>query len=237
MTATFLAKKSFALSAALGAIVLIGACSAAHAQTTSQPQMLITWQAYGSYIPPEYTDKALPNVTSKLTASLMLFDQGKKVDLSGQTIYWYEDDTQIGGGSGATSVSFSPFGGAPNFVTLKAEIPSYNGNVILHDIQIPIIQPKAVIEANHPTANFNDGSLALQGTPYFFRVSSLSSLTFAWSVNGASPAAAINPQTLDLNVNPNTPSGSSFTTSLTITDPSTRMTADDSVALTYAKQL
>ena len=227
--------KKYALMLALVGIAIFASFhTTAHAQTPAQPQLLITWQAGESYVPPGYHDKALPNTTSRITASAALISAQGSLDLSNQTIYWYQNDTLIGNGP---TVTFEPFGGAPNFITLKAQIPSYNGNILVNAIQIPVVQPKAVIEANHPTAQFNNSSLALQGTPYFFNVADASSLAYAWSVNGASPSAAIDPQTLDLSVNPNTAAGSSFATTLSITDPQRRMSASDEVNLAYLKQL
>jgi hypothetical protein len=230
-------KKTSGLFALIGAVAAVTLGATARAQTADQPQMLITWAAQGSYVPPEYPDKALPNTTSKITASLELVSGGGVVNLSDQTIYWYENDTKIGGGQGVGSILFSPFGGAPSFVFLKAEIPSYNGNVLMHVVQIPIVQPKAVIETNHPESRFRTNPLNLRGTPYFFNVSDPSSLSYVWSVNGMSPTAAIDPQVLELSVSPGTPSGSTFAATLSVADPKMQMGATDSTNLTYAPQL
>src|ERR1019366_8452705 len=116
----------------------------ANAQTASKPQLAVTWQASESYVPPGYPGKALPNQISKVSASLSLVVNGRQVDLSGQTIYWYQNGILIGGGQGIRSISFSTLGGAPTFITLRAELPSYQGAILIHDIQIPIIQPKAI---------------------------------------------------------------------------------------------
>ena len=50
--------------------------TAVYAQSAA-PQMVVTWQAYGSYVPPKYGDKALPNQESRLTATLELISNGK----------------------------------------------------------------------------------------------------------------------------------------------------------------
>lgn len=203
----------------------------------SASQMVITWHAYGSYVPPSYTGKAIPNQESKISATLALVANGKPVNLSGQTIYWYLNDTLIGGGVGDTYVVFSPFGTAPAYLTLRAEIPSYNGNLLLHDVSIPLFSPKTVIEATHPSASFTNDPITLQGTPYFFYISDASALSYVWSVNGQTPAAAENPDVLQMNIDPSTPSGSSFETSLTITNPNDHVSADDSTNIIYVKSL
>ena len=90
----------------------------AHAQSAT-PQMVVTWQAYGSYVPPAYGGKALPNQESRLTASLELLSNGKLVDLSGQTIYWYLDDTLIDSGVGHQYIVFSPLAQRRHFLRLR----------------------------------------------------------------------------------------------------------------------
>jgi hypothetical protein len=207
----------------------------ASAQAT--PQMVVTWQAYGSYIPPSYHDKALPNQESKLTASLALFLGGKLIDLSQQTIYWYLNDVLIASGVGKQYIIFSPFGTAPAYLTLKAELPSYNGNILIHEVQIPLISPKAVIEAPHPSGQFSGNPIILTATPYFFYTADPGTLSYVWSVNSQTSAAAENPQTLQLNIDPATPSGSFFDVLLTITDPNSLMSGDDSTNIVYVKQL
>jgi len=206
------------------------------AQTSAGPQFMITWQASGSYVPPGYIGKALPNQGSKISASVALVSNGQLVNLGKRTVYWYLNDTLIGGGIGVQNISFTPFGGAPNFMTLKVEIPNYNGNLLLHAIQIPLVEPKAAIEAQHVNGKFSSNPLALTGTPYYFNTADPSSLTYQWSVNGQSPATAENPQTLQVNLDQGTPSGSSFAVALTIANPADTMTAADTANLTYVKQ-
>ncbi len=226
-------KKIITVIGLLGVIVLF---QTTHAQTAAQPQFWITWTAHESYVPPGYVGKALPNQASRITASLALISaSGQQLNLNNQTIYWYLNDTLIGGGTGVQTISFTPFGGAPNFMTLKVELLSYNGNLLLHSIQIPLIQPKAVIEAQHVNGQFSTNLLTLVGTPYYFNVSDPSALSYQWSVNGQAPATAENPQILQINLDSGTPSGLSFAVALTITNPADSMSAADSTNLTYVK--
>jgi hypothetical protein len=225
------------LFALVFSLFFLGTIASVSAQTTNAPQFMLTWQAHNSYIPPGYPDKAIPNFASTITASLALISAGKPIDLSGQTIYWYQNDTLIGGGLGVQNLTFTPFGGAPTFVTLKVELPAYNGNLLIHEVQIPVVQPKAVIEVQHPTAQFSVNPITLLATPYFFDIANPSALSYTWSVNGTSPSSAENPESLIMNVGPNPQSGATFAVSLTITDPTTQMNANDSTELTYVKQL
>ncbi len=224
------------LSIFTGAILAFSLFPRANAQTAS-PQMVVTWKAYGSYIPPEYGDKALPNQESRLTASLDLLVDGYPVNLSGQTIYWYLNDNLIDSGVGDQSIIFPTLGTAPGFLTLKAELPSYNGNILVHEIQIPFITPKAVIEAPHPSGQFSGNPIVLQGTPYFFYISNPGSLAYSWAVNGQTATAAENPQTLQMSIDPSTQSGATFTVTLSITNPGDGANANDSTSVVYIKQL
>lgn len=219
----------------LATLAAISFSSRTHAQS-AEPQMVVTWKAYGSYIPARYTDKALPNQESQMTASLELLVNGRPVDLSYQTIYWYLNDTLISSGVGNQSVIFSPFGTAPSFLTLEAELPSYDGTTLVHDVQIPLVQPKAVIEAPHPSGQSSANPITLQGVPYFFYVSDPGELSYSWSVNDQTPAVAENPQMLQISLDSSTPSGSSLNIGLTITNSSDQTSAEDSTAIIYMKQ-
>jgi len=222
-------------------ILVVAAVAAAfYSNTNAQsatPQMVVTWQAYGSYVPPQYSGKALPNQESELTASLELLLNGKPVDLSKQTIYWYLNNVLIDTGTGNQYVVFSSIGTPPAFLTLKAELPSYNGNLLMHEIEIPLVSPKAVIEAPHPSGQLSGNPITLQGTPYFFYVSDPGMLSYVWSVNNRTSSSTENPQTLNINIDPSISSGSSLDTSLTITNQSDSMSADNSTDIIYVKQL
>jgi len=225
------------LSVLMVATFFVGLSGKTDAQSAGSPQMVVTWQAYGSYVPAKYADKALPNQSSRLTATLELIVNGKPVDLSGQTVYWYLNDNLTSSGAGKQYVVFSPFGTAPSFLTLEAELPSYNGNILTHDVQIPLVDPKAVIEAPHPSGQFSTNPITLQGIPYFFFTSDPGTLSYAWSVNGQTATAAENPQTLQINLGPTTPSGSSLLVALTINNSNNSMTGNDSTNVVYLKQL
>ena len=166
---------------------LLSAAPTAHAQTASSPTFLITWKTTGSYIPSFYTGKALPTYGSKITASLELVSsQGNVLDLSGKTIYWYVNDTLVGGGAGVQQVTFPPIGDAPNTENLRVTIPNYNGSYLIHAINIPMVMPEAVIYAPYPNGQFTQNPVAIQAIPYFFNIADPSGLSYAWSVNDQS---------------------------------------------------
>lgn len=209
----------------------------ASAQTASTPQFLITWKASGSYVPPFYGDKALPTYGSEITASLQLFSGGQLLNLQNQTIYWYLNSALIGGGVGVQQISFPPLGMPPSFFTLEVEIPSYNGNFLIHDVQIPMVNPVAVVYAPYPGGQTSANPITIQALPYFFNTTDPSKLSYAWQVNNQPGANTENPESLQITVPAGTTSGTSVDVSLTIqnSEDSTIATANEN--LTYVTQL
>jgi hypothetical protein len=203
---------------------------------TAQPQVLITWSTTNSYVPVGYTGKILPNIESSITASVELIAaNGKPIDLSGQTIYWYENDNLLGGGIGAQQITFPPFGDPPNIIALRISIPDYPGGILMREINIPIVVPRAVIEAPYPQSTFSQGKISMQALPYFFAASSTAPLNFTWSVNDDAVASAENPQSLQISLPDSTPSGYGVFVSLTIQNSVDSLSATQSQTLTYQK--
>ena len=210
----------------------------AHAQTASSPIFLITWRTTGSYIPSFYIGKALPTYGSQITASLELISpQGKILNLSGQTIYWYANDVLVGGGVGIQSVTFPPIGDAPNTTNLRVTIPNYNGAYLVHAINIPMVLPDTVIYSPYPSGQFTQNPVAVQAIPYFFNIADPSGLSYTWSVNGQAGSNAENPETAQVTLPQGTPSGSGVAVSLSVENPNDSTIATANVNLTYESQL
>jgi hypothetical protein len=208
----------------------------AHAQITSNPQFLITWKPTASSIPSNYIGKALPSLGSKVTADFELVSNGKILNISGQTIYWYLEDTLIGGGTGVQQVTFPLFGTPPGSLTLKIELPSYNGQYLIHTIDIPYVNPAVVIYAPYPNGDFSSSPLTVTALPYFFTASA-SQLSYTWAVNGQTGSNAENPQTAEVTLPQGTPSGTGITISLSVENPAGAATAATQSTLTYSNQL
>jgi hypothetical protein len=205
---------------------------------TSSPTFLITWKTTGSYIPSFYQGKALPTYGSNITASLELISpQGKILDLSGQTIYWYEDDNLVGGGTGVQQVTFPPIGDAPNSVNLRVTLPNYNGAYLVHAVTIPMVLPEAVVYAPYPNGQFSQNPLTVEALPYFFSVTDPSTLAYSWSVNGQSGSNAENPETAEITLPQGTQSGTAVTVSLSVENAKDSTIGTASANLTYESRL
>jgi hypothetical protein len=219
-------------------IIILGsfvAIKAVQAQTASSPQFLMTWTTTNSYAPASYSGKILPNQTSPITASIELLANGQPVDLSNQTIYWYLNGNLLGGDDGAQRMTFvdPADDDAPDTLTLEVELPDYPTGLLVHQINIPVVQPIAVIDAPYAQDEFSENPVTVQALPYFFATTSTSPLSFAWSVNGETVADAQNPQELQISMPQSTPSGFSLGISLTIQNSNDETTATDNANLTY----
>jgi hypothetical protein len=204
----------------------------ARAQQAS-PIAVITWHASGSYIPASYIGKALPNGTSAVVASVTVFDGGKVADLSGDTIYWYLNDTLAGGGPGAKSFTLTPFAGGGGSATLKVEIPNYSGGLIIKTAPITLATPVVVVNTPYPAATFSANPLVVSADPYFFPVSSADQLSYTWSVNGQTVASAENPGVLKVSLGSGTVAGSNFDIALSVANSDNSTVATDEKTLTY----
>ena len=180
------------------------------------PKLLITWRAE-SYVPPWFAGKALPTANSGLTASVELMDSGRAVNVSGQKIYWYVNSEPIGSGVGLQRITFAAHGVAGNTLDLRAEIPSYQ--FVLKTVEIPTVDPEAVIEAPYANRGFSSLSPNFSGWPFFFNVKRASDLATSWLVNGASAQSAEDPGHLTVNLNQDAPPGANLNIALTISAP------------------
>lgn len=222
------------LCAALCAATILIAQNAAHAQSAA-PQFLVTWKVARSYVPSSYPDKAMPTYGSVITASVALLSpQGKLINLSGQTIYWYLNNILIGGGAGVQTASFLPLDAPPTINTLEVDIPNYNGQYLIHTVPIQTTQPIAVIKAPYAGGEASVNPVVVTALPFFFNTVSPANLSYSWSVNGQQGTNAENPQTAAINLPAGTAAGTALSVTLTVTNPQDSTAATAFTNLTYS---
>lgn len=195
----------------------------ARAQTAGL-QFLTTWQAK-SYVPPQYHGKTMPTGGSQITVAVELINRGKIVDLSNQTVTWYQNGNILGSGKGMQTLTFLAPSDGSSAVSLTIELPDYGSQLLVAAVNIPIVRPEAVIESPYLNGVFVGNSLQVKGVPYFFNVSSPSALNFAWSVNSETPSSAEDPSNLITSINSDAPPGSTIDISLTISNPGETLAA------------
>lgn len=224
---------------AIGLIVLTAFIIFPHAEAqTATPQVLITWKALQSYVPSFYPDKAMPSYGSPVMASVELLSQGKMLNIKSQTIYWYLNENLIDGGIGVQTITFLPYDVPPNSLTLRVELPQYNGGTFLTaQTLVQTLQPVAVIDAPFPARQTGSNPITVSALPYFFNTAAAANLSYAWSVNGQAGQNTENPQTAQITLPTGTQSGTTLDLTLTIKNPSDSSVATAYSTLTYAQQL
>lgn len=233
MSGTLAAKTAVVAVAALFALMFV-ALPVTHAQSkTSGPTLLVTWHANNSYVPFWYSGKALPNILSRITASVELISaQGQIVSLANQPVYWYFNGNLLSGGVGMQRITFSPYGAVPNIFTLTVNLLNYNGGME-QDINIPLMQPVAVIEAPYPANTFSSSPATVTALPFYFNVSGAASLVFSWSVNGVNGTNGENPDIAQVSLPAGTAAGTKLAVQLGIQNADGTTAASASRNLTY----
>jgi hypothetical protein len=206
-----------------------------HAQTLpgqATSELLITWQVARSYVPPSYLGKALPNLSSPITASVEAFTGAARGNLSNVTVYWYLNDVLLGGGPGVRTMTFNVMGGGGS-QTLRVEATDYPGGLLTSSVTIPPVNPTVVIEAPYSGGFFSANPLLVAAVPYFFAVTSPSQLGFTWTVNGETAGNVENPDRLQVTLAPGTQSGSTISISVAAANAGDGTSATDQKMLTY----
>ncbi len=183
------------------------------ASAQSSPQFLVSWQAQ-SYVPSWYSGKVFPTQGSAVEITFEVLNNGKIVNISGNKVRWYINDKLIkneNDGLGIKSLKTYATGYAGFDLEVRIVIPDYPTGVLDTTIRIPIVRPEVVIEAPYPDNKVSSGSNLFEALPFFFNVKNLSELSFEWTANNKKATeTGENPWALNLNVNPQTPSGTSI---------------------------
>jgi hypothetical protein len=164
-----------------------------------------------------------------------MFDNGKPIDLSGATIYWYTDSQLLQSGQGVQRITFSAPNTTEQIINLQARVEDTSGNNSVANIQVPIVSPVTAIEANYPGLVISGSSANVLALPYFFNVSDPSTLNYSWQVNNVSAKSAENPQQATINIGNGFLPGSAVRINLTVSNSSDNTSADSFLKLTYQK--
>jgi len=176
--------------------------AASRAQTPPAPavaplELFLSWSA-NTYVPPDFEGKPLPVSQSRLVVSVDAVRNGKLADLSGQTVRWYVNDRLINSGRGMHTITFPLGTTAPGSFDVRVELPDLDDELPSKTITIPVTQPYAAIVVPFPNRTVRGVTATLRAIPYFFNTASADSFLYSWTVNGESPEANENPDTLAL---------------------------------------
>jgi hypothetical protein len=215
-------------------LIAVGGACAAHAAPVPASGAYISWST-NTYTPPFFDGKKLPTAGSPVTAWVMVFSNGKAIDLSQDTIYWYADSNVLQSGVGDQKISFNAQNTTENITNLQVSVQDPTGNLWNANIQVPVVNPKAAIETNYPGGVVTVSPAIATALPYFFNTSDVSSLVYVWTVNGSSAESSENPQEADITISDSTPSGTNLNIQVSITNSSDGTSANASTNLIYQK--
>lgn len=197
-------------------LILTAASTAAlSAKGASAPEMWITWRA-ATYIPSDYSGRPLPVRNSKIVAAVDLFENGRFVDLSEQTIYWYMNDRLLGGGPGEARMPVTiPEAVSRTGVTLRVSMPDYKDG-IARTINVIVADPQAVIRT---PSRVSGTSFEVRAVPFYFNISDPSELSFDWNISGQKPSNVSDPSLIKVSLGNSVPSGTIIPISLSLSNP------------------
>lgn len=185
----------------------------------AEPTFLVTWKT-ATYTPPYFTGKVLAGAGSPLMIAFEIIENGKLVDLSRQTIYWYLDNNFVKGGQGVQNISFiADKNAAGGSHAIRIQLPDFRGDLLIKTIEVPVVQPEVVIEAPFPEKKISTSKVKLFGRPYFFNVKTPSKLNFSWKAAGEPAETSGGPESLDLTLGQNIPNGTTIPVALSINNP------------------
>ena len=150
-------------------------------------EFLVSWRAI-NFVPSDYKGRIIPSKNSIIEISFDLLDSnGKFVDVSKQQINWNIDRNSFKSGAGLKSI-VTTFDKVSTKL-IEIELPNYNdktytGAYLNKFVNIPAVSPEVIINAPYPNKTIGIKQNAFQAIPYFFGISSLSQLNFAWEVDG-----------------------------------------------------
>lgn len=184
---------------------------------SSAAEMHITWRAQ-TYAPPTYIGKLLPTAGARVTASVFAVQNGKLLDLTGKTVYWYLDDEFIEGGANQQTVEFRvPKDKNGTIAELMVRLPNTAGGLV-NTIDIPIVAPHVAIDAPFPRGVVSGPSFRVRARAYFFNTPSPAFLSYSWAVNNKEPSAE-DPENLSVGIEPGSTPGSSILLNLNVKNP------------------
>ena len=141
------------------------------------PELILTWKA-NTYVPENFTGKALPIASSAIDASVILVNGGKVISLNPYDINWYAGEDRVTGGKGKANARLTAPATGQDALELRVHILKYENQPLDAFLTIPITRPEIVI-AKKPHAQTQGFSII----PYFWNILNPNELAIAWDDN------------------------------------------------------
>ncbi|MBI5220475.1 MAG: hypothetical protein HY978_01400 [Candidatus Liptonbacteria bacterium] len=179
----------------------------------------VDWRA-DTYAPSGYAGKVLPVAGSFMEATVFVTETtGQLVDLSKLPIYWYLNDRLLEGGNGKQKIVFLVPEDASRNLKLRARVGGLKNGDAIQTLRLPVAAPDIVIDAPYPSNRFGTTAAEVWARPFFFKIARLGDLGLTWRVNGELVQNAEHPESLRMEIDPNTPDGTAVDISLAAQNP------------------
>jgi hypothetical protein len=171
----------------LGMIILLSSVCFAN---DNSDFFYLTWESDG-FVPIDYQGKALVSDMGIIKVSIQPFIYSNGyIDVGNLEFRWYLNDEYEREGVGLSDFRFRANKYSLRNYSVRVEIVFPNNNIIIEEIEIPVVSPKAVISPNGVEHSLKEGILNVLGNevsltaiPYFFG-GTVNFLKYTWFVNG-----------------------------------------------------
>jgi hypothetical protein len=133
---------------------------------TSSNEIIISWEAQ-NFVPNEFNGKKLATPGSNILIGFEFIKNNQIVDLSKNKVYWYINNELINNTVGIKQIKIIAPNQRGGSIDVRVELPEYN---VLKTIEIPIVNPKIVINAPFPKKEVYEKNFEVNLLPYFFNL-------------------------------------------------------------------
>jgi hypothetical protein len=174
-------------------VLFLGIKNIAFMQTGSD-QIIISWETE-NFVPYEFGGKKLVTPGSDILIGFDFIKNNQVINLSKNKIYWYINNELISNAPGIKQIKITAPNQRGGNVDVRVELPEYG---VLKTIEIPIVNPKIVIDAPFPKKEVYENNFEVNILLYFFNLpkDSLKEdpaqfFNISWQINGnrAKPAS------------------------------------------------
>ena len=173
-------KKINFLTLLLALTLLLGAGQVVSAQTSAQ--VLLTWKA-DSFVPATYTGKVLPNENSEVSVVLQLLVAGRPVPSDNLEIKWYVNNKIIPESANLSTLEISGSEFVASSYSVLAIVRTPAGELVNQRVEIPVSEPRLVIDMPYPDKIVGEKDVYLGAIPYFFDIQIPEEIRFSWEIN------------------------------------------------------
>ncbi len=163
-------------------VLFLAAPTFAQTAKPAPVEIMLTWSATQSLVPPEYPGRILPSPTGTTLIAAQLLENQKLVLDPTITYQWYVHNTLTASGPGVTSLALHSEE-YPGNIQIRVRIFNYKEYAPIEaSLYIPQGRPSVVITTPFPNNVVRLSGTLLEAFPYFFPAKNLEEVAFTWQV-------------------------------------------------------